>query len=86
MYISYFSGWRRAECDRCILPGGVGDPSVVSVQANLQGIEREQVLFLVDKPKLTAYSFLFSVDHDLEKTTRQVFSNENAALDWLKNE
>lgn len=41
--------------------------------------------FLVDKPKLTAYSFLFSVDHDLEKTTRQVFSNENTALDWLQN-
>lgn len=39
--------------------------------------------FLVDKPKLTAYSFLFSVDHNSEKTTRQVFSTETAALKWL---
>lgn len=40
--------------------------------------------FLVDKPKLTAYSFLFSVDHNSEKTMRLVFSNEKEALDWLK--
>ena len=40
--------------------------------------------FLVDKPKLTAYSFLFSVDHNSEKTTRLVFSNEEEAIKWLK--
>ena len=39
--------------------------------------------FLVDKPKLTAYTFLFSVEHNSEKTTRQVFSNERTAYDWL---
>ena len=42
--------------------------------------------FLVDKPKLTAYTLLFSVDHDLEKTTRQVFSNERNAIEWLQND
>ena len=39
--------------------------------------------FLVDKPKLTAYSFLFSVDHNSEKTTRLVFSNKEEAIKWL---
>lgn len=39
--------------------------------------------FLADKPKLTAYSFLFSVDHNSEKTNRQVFSSEEEALNWL---
>jgi len=39
--------------------------------------------FLVNKPKLTAYSFLFSVDHNSEITTRQVFSTEKAAFKWL---
>lgn len=38
---------------------------------------------LVNKPKLTAYSFLFSTDHNSEKTTRLVFINEKEALDWL---
>jgi hypothetical protein len=39
--------------------------------------------FLVDKPKLTAYTFLFSVDHNSEKLTRQVFSTQEVALKWL---
>ncbi len=39
--------------------------------------------FLVDKPKLTAYSLIFSIEHDLENTTRLVFSQEKEALSWL---
>lgn len=41
--------------------------------------------FLVDKPELTASSFLFSVDHNSEKTTRQVFISEQEAISWLKS-
>lgn len=39
--------------------------------------------FSVNKPKLTAYSFLFSVDHNSAKTTRLVFSNEEETIKWL---
>lgn len=39
--------------------------------------------FVVNRPNLTAYSILFSVDNNLENTTRQVFTSEKEALKWL---
>lgn len=42
--------------------------------------------FLVDKPKITAYSILFNVDTSSEKVLRNVFSTEEAALKWLKQQ
>lgn len=39
--------------------------------------------FLVNKPKLTAYSLLFTRDLVPAKTVRRVFSTEEAALKWL---
>ncbi len=42
--------------------------------------------FLVDKPKITAYSILFNVDTSSEKILRNAFSTEEAALKWLKQQ
>ena len=40
--------------------------------------------FLVENPKLTAYSILFTEELMPENTMRKVFSTEEAALNWLK--
>ncbi|MFC2103915.1 STAS/SEC14 domain-containing protein [Bacteroidota bacterium] len=41
--------------------------------------------FLVDKPKMTAYSTLFSNLADEIKTQRKIFSTKEAALEWLNS-
>ncbi len=40
--------------------------------------------FLVHKPVVTAYSYLFISELPSEKTIRKVFSTEEAAIKWLK--
>ena len=40
--------------------------------------------FLVDEPKITAYSIIFTEQLTSSKTKRKVFSTESAALSWLK--
>lgn len=40
--------------------------------------------FLVLKPLVTAYSYLFIDELPSEKTVRKVFSTEEAAIKWLK--
>ncbi|MDQ1769290.1 hypothetical protein GQR60_00470 [Labilibaculum sp. A4] len=42
--------------------------------------------FLVDTPKITAYSILFNLDTSSEKVLINVFSTEEAALKWLKQQ
>ncbi|PLX20216.1 MAG: hypothetical protein C0597_04440 [Marinilabiliales bacterium] len=39
--------------------------------------------FVVDKPKLAAYTSLFSDSIKDKKTTRKIFSTRKAALTWL---
>jgi len=39
--------------------------------------------FLVNQPLLTAYSVLFSEFKSSNKTSRQIFSTLNAAINWL---
>lgn len=41
--------------------------------------------FLVSKPNVTAYSILFSRESKSKKTSRKVFSTENAAIQWLNS-
>lgn len=40
--------------------------------------------FLVHKPVVTAYTYLFITELPSEKTVRKVFSTEDAAIKWLK--
>lgn len=42
--------------------------------------------FLVDQPNITAFSILFNVSTSSEKTLRDVFSTEEAAVRWLKQQ
>ena len=39
--------------------------------------------FVVDKPKVTAYSYLFSRRKNSKKTVRRLFSSLEAATEWL---
>ncbi|NJO92730.1 MAG: hypothetical protein HC831_29995 [Chloroflexia bacterium] len=39
--------------------------------------------FVVAEPKVTAYSMLFSLMNNTEKTSREIFSTLSAAIDWL---
>ena len=39
--------------------------------------------FLVDEPKATAFTYIFSHITPSERTTREVFSSESAAMAWL---
>lgn len=39
--------------------------------------------FLVNKPVITAYTYLFTTELAPDKTIREVFSTEEAALTWL---
>jgi len=43
-----------------------------------------QTAFLVENPKITAYSTLFSNLAENSKTQRKIFSTKEAALKWLK--
>ena len=42
--------------------------------------------FLVDSPKLTAYSMLFNNTAPTENRTRDVFSTRSVAITWLKKQ
>lgn len=63
------------------------DVSIVNSFAEKATMEYKSVksAFVVSKPHATAFTMMFQSDISSAKTTRKVFSTEEAALEWLKS-
>ncbi|HBF88760.1 MAG TPA: hypothetical protein DDX39_08975 [Bacteroidales bacterium] len=64
------------------------DVATISKHAELvtEKYNTVKTVFLVDKPKHTALSQVFTETETKEKTTRKYFSTEEAAIKWLDSE
>ncbi len=66
------------------------DPEKVDIiskkaEDSTQNYKSIKTAFLVNEPKLSVYSTLFSKIPVQKKTQRNIFSTKQAAIQWLKN-
>jgi len=72
-----------SNADLQIAPGEIKEISEIA-NISTQAYTSTKTAFLVNDPKITAYTTLFSNFVSNSKTQRKIFSTKEAALNWLK--